>query len=124
MLKTITAPQDRLLDVNCSNFTDFERENLFGSNSGETTREKRIKYGLIDTPLLVIYIIDKDSGIEDEVEIKNESNERLPLNTSEHLVGYDIYIPYGKTLVDKMESNKVTVKLEFDTKGDIDEDEN
>jgi len=118
-LKTITAPNDRLLDIDFSGLKDFDKENILYSHN-DSSREKRVKYGLIDKPLLVIYIIDKDSGKNEK---SNKGEDRIPLNTCNHLVGYDIFIPYGKSTNDRMDVNKVTVKLDFDTRGDIYEDE-
>lgn len=118
-LKAITAPNDRLLDIDCHKLSDSEKEEL-QRNNGMTYKEKRVKYGELDRPLLILYIIDKDSGKGIEPR-KNE--DRLPLNIENHLVGYYIYIPYGNDPKNISNTNKITVKLDFDLRGDIDEDD-
>ena len=118
-LKAITAPNDRLLDLDCSKLSNFEKEEL-QKNTGMTYKEKRVKYGELSRPLLILYIIDKDSGKGNETR-KNE--DRLPLNIENHLVGYYIYIPYGNDPKNINNTNKITVKLNFDLRSDIDEDE-
>jgi len=132
-LKTITAPHDYLLDID-SNLLDAQELEALRDTSlvkGLSIAEKRILFKKADTPLLVLYFIDKESGADDPRYIGNESIEgaRLPLNTPQHLFGYYVYIPYG-TLDDGSvqitSSNKISVKLEFtnELEADIDEDEN
>lgn len=119
-LKAITSPNDMLLDLDCSKLNNFEIEE-FIKNKGMTYREKRVKYGDLTKPLLILYIIDKDSG---NINHPKKLDDRLPLNIENHLVGYYIYIPYGKNYKNINNTNCITVKLEFDLRGDIDEDEN
>jgi hypothetical protein len=120
-LKAITAPFDRLLDIDASKMSEFEKEEL-RTGKDMTYKEKRIKFGKIDTPLLVLYIVDKDSGQDDHIDLTGEKPERLPLGIHQHLVGYYVYIPYGDPSKATPGANKVTVKLNFDKKGDIDDD--
>lgn len=112
-LSTIHQPGDRLMDVDCSSMSDYDYSKLKGSD--QKFREKRIEYASKTSPLLVVYIIDKDSEVEDG-EIKKSAYTRYSLsslNLSSHLVGYYIYIPYG---VGEKEGF-VTINLKYDSDG-------
>ena len=137
-LKTITDPVDMVLDVADKGLdpkasaalkakTSAEMNELLGTKNASMA-EKRIAFNKFDTPLLVLYFIDKYSGNDDPKckPINGEPPKRIPLNTSEDLFGYYVYIPYGvgadgKPLV--VSNGKVTVKLEFEQEADVDEDE-
>ena len=118
-LKILTSPNDRVLDVNVAELTDDEKYLFKNPDKNVTSIQKRNKFRLINTPLLVIYIIDKDSGKD-----KQDTETRAKLNLSCDLVGYYIYIPYGNDgKVRDVESNgMMSVELEFDNKEDIEED--
>lgn len=125
-LSVITQPSDRLMDIDCSSLSDFEKEQV-ESNQLKFI-EKRNKYASKTNPLLIVYIIDKDSGKGGEEKYLEERNaKRLPLaslNLANHLVGYYLYIPYGQYDSDP---NYVTVKLDYsedDAEVDLDENEN
>lgn len=138
MLKTITAPSDMLLDVadvgldpNVSaalRSKDISKLNELLGKKSASMAEKRIAFKKFDTPLLVLYFIDKESGQGDPdcQPSGGKLPKRIPLGTSEDLFGYYVYIPYGvgadgKPLV--VSNGKVTVKLEFDQEADVNEDE-
>lgn len=118
-LKVLTTPTDRLIDLDMSNFDD-EFKNTVLNSSKMTSIEKRIKFESLNTPLLILYIIDKDSGIN-----KADTNDRVALNLKQHLAGYFIYIPYGNNGKAKsnISTNKLTVELDFDEKGDLEDEE-
>lgn len=125
-LNTITQTPDRLMDIDCSNLSKFEIEEI-NSNKLKFI-EKRNKYASGTNPLLVVYIIDKDGGKGDEVKyIASKNRKRLPLETlhlANHIVGYYIYIPYGKS---DDNPDYITVKLNYDedeAEVDLDENEN
>ena len=109
-LKALAAPNDLIMDINTTTFNKKRAENIYLSDDKSLSRmaEKRIEAGLIDVPLLVIYIIDNDLKCR---------------KLDDYLVGYYIYIPYGSRSENTRSTNKVTVKLEFDVGGDIYEDE-
>lgn len=115
-LKAITSTDEKISDINCDNLSKYDLE-LLKSNK-YTQNEKRVKYGDNTKPLLILYIIDKDSG-KDLI----SNDDRIPLDLENHLVGYYIYIPYGCNKNKLGSANKVTVKLQFDTKGDIDDED-
>ena len=110
-----------MIDIDCSNFKDNKKElEKFKNGKGITIVNKRVKYGDNKRPLLVIYILDKDGGKSDVID--SESN-RIPLNLNNHLVGYYLYIPYGAKEKGSDNIDKITVKLEFDVKGDLEDAE-
>lgn len=120
-LSTISQPDDRLMDIDCSSMSEFELEE-FESNKLKFI-EKRVKYASNETPLLIVYIVDKDSGkdkiYENGINYKRYSLESLNLRS--HIVGYYIYIPYGR--FDK-DTNLVTIKLNYeDEKVEVVDDE-
>lgn len=119
-IKTLTDSNDKLVDIDCSKLDDFDREGLI-NNKGITYVEKRLNYGRHDTPLLIIYIIDKDSGKGNS---RANKEDRVALNINQHLVGYYIFIPYGSKENYIRGGSKVTVKLDFDWEGDVNEVEN
>ena len=114
-LNTISQSDDRLMDIDCSKMDKYELEEL-KSNKLKFI-EKRVKYASNNTPLLIIYIVDKDSGkgkeYQDGKNYKRYSLESL--NLKNHIVGYYIYIPYGKYDTD---ANSVTVELKYDNNDD------
>lgn len=119
-LKILTRPNDLLLDIDMSNLTEEEKNEIINLRK-LTSSEKRIMYGLANTPLLVLYVIDKNSG-----KGMDDSGDRLPLQLNQHLAGYYIYIPYGNNGNDKKHNDygKLVVRLDF-LRSDIeDEDEN
>jgi len=120
-LKILTDPNDRLMDIDMSNLSSIDRDEIINSHQLKPT-EKRIKYNLANTPCLIIYIVDKNSGKDEEAD-----GDRLPLNLNQHLVGYHIYIPYGnngKSKSKAFDCGKITVKLDFLRSSDSDADEN
>ena len=121
-LNTISQSSDRLMDIDCSKLTKYDIENL---TTGKLKYlDKRVKYAANDTPLLIVYIVDKDSG-KGKMYDTQEKYIRLPLNTlnlKNHIVGYYIYIPYGKY---DDGSNYVTVELNyFDDDKEVEANEN
>jgi len=118
-LKILTTPTDRLMDLDMSKFDD-EFKNLVLGSSKMTSIEKRVKFESLNTPLLILYIVDKDSGKN-----KPDTNDRVALNLKQHLAGYFIYIPYGNNGEAKsgISTNKLTVELDFDEKGDLEDEE-
>jgi hypothetical protein len=122
-LKTISAPSDFVIDIDTRPLTRFQIETIDESDERDFA-SKRVSLGMGETPLLILYIIDKDSGKGDPLPTNmKDKSARLPLALSQHLVGYYIYIPYGKISKDgaPISKNKITAKLKFDTGGDIDE---
>lgn len=117
-LKILTTPIDRLLDLDMSSFDDETRDNILNSNK-MTSIEKRIKFGSLNTPLLILYLVDKDSG-----KSKEDTVDRIALNLNCHLAGYFIYIPYGNNGEAKsnISKNKLTVQLDFEEKGDLEDE--
>lgn len=94
-LNTIHQPADRLMDIDCSKLSDYDRKQL--KSSEKKFIEKRIKYASKQSPLLIVYIVDKDSEID-----KKQTNTKAytryslkSLNLEKHIVGYYLYIPYG-----------------------------
>ncbi len=106
-LKVIATPSDRLMDIDCSNLSKYDIETLQTSKE-LSFKQKRIKYASNDTPLLIVYIIDKDSGKDEKTKAKTPL---YTYNLKNHLVGYYIYIPYGQ--LDE-NPNYVTVKLNYE----------
>lgn len=112
-LSTIHQPGDRLMDVDCSTLSDFDCSKLKGSD--QKFIEKRIEYASKSSPLLIVYIIDKDSEVEGD-EVKKSAYKRYSLsslNLSSHIVGYYIYIPYGIGENDGF----VTISLKYNSDG-------
>ncbi|QWB96604.1 Z1 domain-containing protein [Mycoplasmatota bacterium] len=109
---SITDPKAKKMDVDESKIINF--------NSKDSYKIHRLKAGYDKTPVLVIYVIDKNSSVKHS--FKNSSRKsRIDLNVKQHIIGYDIYIPYGDEAKQKIES-KITVRLDFDINGgDIDE---
>ena len=107
-LKTITQPEDMLMDIDFSQLTEFEISEVVGKKL--RFKDKRIKFAHNDKPLLVIYIIDKDSGYDMTKPSKSNKYTRHPLNLKDHLVGYYLYIPYG---TDDSAKNTITIKLNY-----------
>ena len=117
-LKILTTPNDRLMDIDMSQFDNQQKE-LILHDANLKSVEKRIKFGATNTPLLILYVIDKNSGHD-----KGETKDREPLNLKDHLAGYYIYIPYGNNGETKeVGKNKLTVKLEFKDEEDVEDDE-
>lgn len=85
-LKTITGPADHFVDIDCNNLSPTELDVV--RKTHDNYQKFRATHGLSKTPLLIIYIIDKDSKPQ-----KEKAATRFPLNTSQHVVVYDIYIP-------------------------------
>lgn len=114
-LNTITQSNERLMDINCSQLSDFDREELAGNKI--RFREKRVKYASDKNPLLIVYIVDKDGGGDSTTDTTVDSlgvlYKRKPLKTlglSSHIVGYYIYIPYGNN----NEVVHITIPLNYD----------
>ena len=108
-LKVISYPNDRLLDVDMSKLNqNFIKEVVESKNLN--TIEKRIKFGMTNRPLLILYFIDKESGKGEP-----DTDDRTYLDLDEHLVGYYIYIPYGNNGDKKKtyDCNKLAVELDF-----------
>ncbi len=112
-LNTIHQPGDRLMDVDCSSMSEYDCSKLKGND--QKFIEKRTEYASKSSPLLVVYIIDKDSEVETG-EVKKSAYTRYSLsslNLSKHIVGYYLYIPYG---VGENEGF-VTINLKYDFDG-------
>lgn len=124
-LNTISQPEDRIMDIDCSMLSKQEIEEIEykKNNSNNKLRflDKRIKYASKTSPLLIIYIVDKDS--KDGYCNTNNGYRRYPLsslNLPKDLVGYYLYIPYGKGESD----GYITIKLNYDNTemdGEVDE---
>lgn len=114
-LKILTTPDDRLMDIDMSGFDKDEKDAIL-SCKNLSAIEKRVKFKDFNTPLLILYIVDKNSGKNKPI-----TNDRLPLNLNQHLAGYFIYIPYGNNgdMKNSGNKNKKTVKLEFSNEGDV-----
>lgn len=114
-INNITQPNDKLMDIDCSNLADFQIEEL--KSNGLKFSKIREKYASNKNPLLIVYIVDKDSGKGkkyDDYALNNKNYKRLSLfelNLPTHLVGYYLYIPYGKC--DEY-SNYVCAKLNYE----------
>ena len=117
-LKILTEPNDKLMDINATVLSKTDRY-AFDNDKVLKPSEKRIKFGMANTPLLVLYIVNKNSGCNEE-----DTEERVALHLSQHLVGYHIFIPYGNDGKDKnktYECEKVSVRLNF-LRGEEDEE--
>ncbi len=109
-LKTITQAADRFIDIDCSKMNDYDKSEF--CNPKQPFLEKRLQFASKKSPLLIVYIIDKDSEVAGGPK-KGNGYVRFSLkdlNLCNHLVGYYIYIPYG---VGKNEGY-VTIKLKYD----------
>lgn len=116
-LSTISQSGDRLMDIDCSNFTPIQIEEL--QNAAVPFKEKRVKYASKNTPFLIIYVVDKDGDVEGKYS-SSKSYTRYSLkslNLENHLVGYYIYVPYGEG------TNKgyITIDLKYE-KDDLEDD--
>lgn len=108
-LNTIHQPADRLMDIDCSGLSNYDRLEL--KNSEKKFIEKRIKYASKKSPLLIVYIVDKDSENADKSITNAYCRYSLSsLNLNSHIVGYYLYIPYG---IGENEGY-VTIKLNYD----------
>ena len=74
---------------------------------------------MANTPLLVLYFIDKDSGKGEP-----DTQDRTALDIDQHLVGYHVFVPYGNNgepKAKKYDCAKVSVDLKF-LRGEEDEE--
>lgn len=119
-LKIVSYPNDRLLDIDMSKLDKHQIDEIINSRNLSNV-EKRIKYGLANTPLLILYFINKESGKDEP-----DTEDRTRLNLVQHLVGYYIYIPYGNNGAKKktFDCNKMVVELDFLRSDVEDEDAN
>lgn len=109
---SITDPDAKKMDVDDSLVKDF--------NTKDNYKTHRNKAGYITKPVLAIYIIDKNSKVKNFSK-NSTGKKRIGLNCENHVVGYDLYIPYGN-LDKRKKGGKITVQLQFDMSGDVDEE--
>lgn len=119
-IKTLTVPGDTFMDIDASNLSLEDKDILFSllrkNKSVEHVKhsQKRYRYASKKSPLLILYIIDKD-GEKVKTYTKNDltytRKSMKDLNLPNHLVGYYIYIPIG----DESKPNTyVTIKLNYE----------
>lgn len=110
-LNTIHQPTDRLMDIDCSSLSPYDKSQLKGNN--DKFIEKRVKFASKTSPLLIIYIVDKDSEVGKETPPSAAYNRYSlkSLKLEKHIVGYYLYIPYGTA----ENEGFVTVKLNYDS---------
>ena len=113
-LNTIHQPADRLMDIDCSSMDADDKEQLNGNK--KKFIEKRIKYASKQSPLLIVYIVDKDSEV-DKATPPSAAYNRYSLKSlklEKHIVGYYLYIPYGEG----ENEGFVTIKLDYEPEKD------
>ncbi|GEM_PF-249023 len=116
-IPVLTGPADYLCDVDINTLTTDQLQIYQNPKMGPIY--KRNALGLSETPLLLLYFIDKDSG---KNKTYAENSKRVPLDLNNHLFGYFIYIPGGKD--NKEIQTHVQVQLEFnDFVEEIEEDD-
>ena len=113
-IPVITGPADYLCDIDVSHFTVEDMKTFQNDQIGPIY--KRMVLGMSETPLLLLYFINKDSGVN---KAYTEKSKREPLNLNEHLFGYFIYIPGGKD--NSAIKEHVMVHLEFPEEENDDE---
>lgn len=110
-LNTIHQPADRLMDIDCSSLSAYDRSQLEGKD--DKFIEKRVKYASKTSPLLIVYIVDKDSEVDKTITQSMAYNRYSlkSLKLQKHIVGYYLYIPYG------LAENEgfVTIELKYDS---------
>lgn len=107
----ITAPTDHLLDL------DFRGKNKEIVNESRFKKAsygaQRLALGMFNTPVLVLYFIDKSSNVKGSS--KAGGSNLLPLDLKEHLFGYYLFVPPGNDGIPRLNDiNKISVKLNFD----------
>lgn len=83
-IKSLVWSYDILTDVDINSITDQTLRNNIQNNNGNA-KDLRSKTNRRDTPLLTLYVIDKDS--------RGNGNGRLDLNAPVDVIGMHIYIP-------------------------------
>ena len=97
---TLKSPTDSYSDINLSQISNELKAEIRSNDNHKISDINRIraKAGKEDIPLLIIYVIDKDSQTRSE-----EQKSRQPLHAAEHVVALSINIP-GQTI----RSNRVS----------------
>lgn len=92
-IKTLSSPNDLLSDILVTDggVSLKKRLNQYGNSNRSKFRKIRKENGREKTPLLLIYIIDKNSNVKKGAEMT-----RSPLNAKENLVGLFFMIPGEK----------------------------
>ncbi len=109
-LNTIHQSPDRLMDIDCSQLSKYDINQL--QSSEKKFLQKRIKYASTQSPLLIVYIVDRDSEV-DKKQTNTTAYTRYSLkslNLPSHLVGYYLYIPYGTS----ENEGYITIQLNYD----------
>ena len=113
----LTNQYDKILDIDETKLTKQEKEffeNLDADKEDSFNRIEniRLRFDKDKKPILLLYFIDKDSGKGNKEILQIKEIKRLPLEVTQHLVGYYIYIPDVRDKNHKG-TNSVTVNLEF-----------
>ncbi len=115
----VKTPTDALADI--PRTADFEEKRALAGplQKPEAIDRLRKEMGVSNIPLLIIYIIDKNSKPG-----RPNRTERVPLNSAENLVGLSIRIPGTKVSQDYVEylSAVRSQREEFADDADIEED--
>lgn len=88
----LRAPKDLYADIDITNvgLSENDRKQIL-SNSVDDFRILRSKAGLDKTPLLIVYVIDKDS-----IPTRQKKNTRVELDSKVDVVGIAMVIPHHK----------------------------
>ena len=109
----LVNPKDVISDVDLD-FASEEAKNDIINFDSRHVRDKRNNAGLNSTPLLLLYLIDKDSAP------KKETTSRKELDVDEDIVGLSLVIPGGKKGVDYASTISINIDNElFDEEGDL-----
>lgn len=116
----LRAPKDLYEDIEV--ITDEIKANL-NKFDNDTVRRMRDIAGLANTPLLILYRINKDSKAPKKNEDKESGNQRLDLGVPSDIIGMSIWIPgtKSKSLV-KTLTVKIDKQMQDDEAGDLNED--
>ena len=111
---SINDPNAKKMDIDDTKVVDFDKNDDYKTH--------RNKANAVKTPVLVIYVINKESQVGPTVKSKT-GKKRISLSCQNHVVGYDLYIPYGDENK-HVSGGRITVSLEFDMiSGDIEDEE-
>ena len=111
----LRAPNDLIIDINKNDIPD-ESLDYYDNFKIKNIHILRSVAGLNRNPLLIIYLIDKDS----EPQVSNNKN-RVKLDAKNHLVGTFIYIPTGDQEAIYSSNLRVRLDKEYEEEEEVDE---
>ncbi len=112
-LGVLRNPNDLFSDIYVSN-SNTELYQLLSQSNTKLYRKIRSIANLDKTPLMIVYIVNKDS----KASIYEGNKYRVDLNATNHLVGIYIQIPGGEKGVNHVTKIQAKLIMDFD-KGDI-----